>query len=253
MDTTMRLLRTYAVSRRHFLKATTIAGSVAALQALDAQTRAGVALAHVAAQDGGDVGLGNFVLRLERLQNALYGTLIDAAILSAGAAGYAQEFQTHQDQHVRDLTTVLQDTLGSVPENAPPSYNFPAFTTEAEALATVADVESLGAAAYLGAAPLIQDQTFLNQALAIHPVEAEHAAAFRLLAGRDPLTDAFAPEQNQEDVVQAIQQFLATAALPDTGVMDTGWTFVGVAGSIAATAAGLALARNSRPHVSEHE
>jgi hypothetical protein len=74
-----------------------------------------------------------------------------------------------------------------------------------------------------------------------------------LLAGRDLLTDAFAPEQNQEDVVQAIQQFLATAALPDTGVMDTGWTFVGVAGSIAATAAGLALARNSRPHVSEHE
>lgn len=254
MDTTPRLLRTFAVSRRHLLKATMITGGVTALSAFEPHTRAGIALAHSAAQEGGDAGLANFVLTLEHLQNALYRSLVGGSVLSGGTLAYAQEFGGHQQQHVQDLTTVIEDVFGGPAAQPLPAYNFPTFATQAEAVATVADIESLGAAAYLGAAPLIQDPTFLQQALAIHPVEGEHAAAFRLLAGREPVPGAFAAEQNQPDVVAAIQQYLAAvAALPDTGVTDTGWKMIGVAGGVAAAAAGMALARGTQPRAAEHE
>lgn len=251
---TLRLLRTGAVPRRLVLKAIAIAGGVTALHAFDPHTRAGIALAHSAAQEGDDAGLANFLLTLEHLQNALYGNLITGAVVGGGALRYAQEFGGHQNEHVQDLTTVIEDVFGGPAAKPLPAYMFPTFANQAEAVATVADIESLGAAAYLGAAPLIQDPTFLQQALAIHPVEGEHAAAFRLLAGREPVPGAFAAEQNQPDVVAAIQQYLAAiAALPDTGVRDSDWTMLGLAGGIAATAAGMALARGTHPRAAEHE
>jgi hypothetical protein len=244
---TMSLLYTFSMSRRHFLKATTIAGGLAATASLAPSTIAGVALAESAAQEGGDLGIANFALTLEHLQNVLYRTLIKSGILSGRTSIYATEFGQQQGEHVRDLTTAIQDLFNGTPVQELSSYNFPAYANQDQVVSSLVDIENLGAAAYLGAAPLVQNGDFLQQAITIHTVEAEHATAFRLLAGLDPLPDVFATPQNRQEVLTAISPIIGTSVMPNTGITDTGVTLVGVAGGIAAAAAGLALARGNRP------
>jgi len=50
-------------------------------------------------------------------------------------------------------------------------YNFPQFKSGQEVLDYFQILEELGAAAYLGAAPLIQDKDLLTAAVGIHNVE----------------------------------------------------------------------------------
>jgi hypothetical protein len=243
---TISLLHTHALSRRHFLKATTIAGSLAATTTLAPSTIAGVALARSAAQEEGDVGVANFALSLAHLQNALYRAQVQGTLLSGQALTYATDFGRQEGEHVRTLTEAIQDLYSGTAVQELSSYNFPAFAGQDEVVSTLLDIEDLTAAAYLGAAPLIENRDFLEQAITIHTVEAEHGTAFRLLSGLDPLPNAFATPQTRQEVLTAISPFVTGDALPDTGLTGTGAKLIGVAGGIAATAAGLALARSNR-------
>ena len=66
-------------------------------------------------------------------------------------------------------------------------------------LTTAAEVENLGAAAYLGQAANIENPDILAAALAIHTVEARHAALLNTLIGEDPTPDgAFAVPADPE-------------------------------------------------------
>ena len=86
-------------------------------------------------------------------------------------------------------------------------------------LNAAADVENLGAAAYLGAAGGIKNRDVLAAALAIHSVEARHAAALNQLLGRGfggkgglsgTLPDgAFAKGMDKASVLAAVKPFLA--------------------------------------------
>lgn len=243
---TTELIRTFATSRRHFLKATTIAGSLAAANGLSNGTLAGLALGQAAAQEGGDVGVLKYALTLEHLENTLYRTLVGSGLLSGAALDAAKTYGGHESQHVQDLTKALQDAKASNIPQELPKYNFPVLKSQAEVLNTLSDVEDLGAAAYLGAAPLIQNADYLTFAVQIHTVEAEHATGIRYLAGKDPVPFAFATPKTMDQVLQVVGPILGTS-LPGTGAGDNGMKLVGIAGGVAAAAAGVALARAGKP------
>jgi hypothetical protein len=71
-------------------------------------------------------------------------------------------------------------------------------------------VENLGAAAYLGQAGNIQSPEVLATALAIHSVEARHAATLGTLV-KKPITPdgAFAKPADMSTVLAAVKPFLA--------------------------------------------
>ena len=244
----MELIRTYATSRRHFLKATAVAGSLAAANTLSSGTIAGLALGHAAAQEGGDVGVLKYALTLEHLENALYRTLIGSGLLSGTALDVAKVYGGHESEHVRDLTAALQKAGATGIPQEQARYDFTKagdISTQAAVLNTLADVEDLGAAAYLGAAPLIENDDYLTFAVTIHTVEAEHATGIRFLAGKDIVPFAFAEPKTMAQVLAVVGPILGTG-LPDTGLDSDTMKMVGIAGGVAAAAAGLALARGSQ-------
>ncbi len=73
-----------------------------------------------------------------------------------------------------------------------------------------ATVENLGASAYLGQAAAIQSKEILAAALAIHTVEARHAATLNTLLKLSPTPDgAFAKPMSMQQVLTAVKPFIA--------------------------------------------
>jgi hypothetical protein len=71
-------------------------------------------------------------------------------------------------------------------------------------------VENLGASAYLGQAANIQSPEVLASALAIHTVEARHAATLGTLVKKSVTPDgAFAKPADMSTVLAAVKPFLA--------------------------------------------
>ena len=84
------------------------------------------------------------------------------------------------------LTAAIK-SLGGTPV-AKVEGKFP-ITTAAATAELAYTVENLGAAAYLGQAPLIQSKQVLAAALAIHTVEARHAASIGTLVKKSVTPD----------------------------------------------------------------
>lgn len=239
-------LRTFSSSRRHYLKAASIAGGLAAATTLAPSSIAGIALAESAFQADGDLGVLNYALTLEHLEAALYRDLNASGLLTGKAADYAREFGAHESAHVDALTKTITQ-LGGTPVQAQAAYNWPKLTTQAEVLDILATVEDVGASAYLGAAPLLKNADLLTVAVQIHTNEAWHATAFRALAGQDFVPFAFAPARTMAEVVAMVTPFLqAPSTMPNTGAADDALKMLGVASGIAAIAGGLALARSQK-------
>jgi hypothetical protein len=79
-------------------------------------------------------------------------------------------------------------------------------------LKLAATVENLGAAAYLGAAPMISDKQILAAALTIHSVEGRHASTLNDLLGMSPTpTGAFAQGAGMSDVLAKVKPFIASS------------------------------------------
>jgi hypothetical protein len=71
-------------------------------------------------------------------------------------------------------------------------------------------VENLGASAYLGQAGNIKSKEILAAALAIHTIEARHAATINLLLKKTPTPDgAFAKPADMPTVLAAVKPFIA--------------------------------------------
>jgi hypothetical protein len=244
------LLNMFSTSRQHNLRAATLAGGLTAATTLAPSTIAGIALAESAFQADGDLGILNYALTLEHFENALYRGLLQTGLLTGKALEYATSFGGHENTHVQALTKTISD-LGGTPVKEQSGYNWPKLSTEAEVIAIIAQVEDLGASAYLGAAPLLKNADLLTVAVQIHTNEAEHATAFRFLAGQDPVPFAFAPPMTMAEVLAVVTPFLqapagAPSQMPNTGLGDDNTLkLIGIAGGIGAIAAGVALARSS--------
>lgn len=219
------LLRRFATSRPHLMKATAIAGGLVALGTLAPGTIAGLALGQAAAADEGDLGILNYALTLEHFEDALYRGLgsgqlanmmlsyrFKSTLISGNAMTYVKAFGDHEHTHVVALTQTIRK-LGGTPVAEQPCYNLFAllgYPTDASSILKVlVTVEDLGAAAYLGAAPLVKSPDVLTAAVEIHTVEAEHATAWRALAGYDIVPFAFATPMTKTQVLATVGPLLS--------------------------------------------
>jgi hypothetical protein len=145
------------------------------------------------------VRIGNYALTLEYLEAAFYAAAVKARFPDADIAAAAKKLAAHEQAHVDALKKVLGRAAVK-----PPTVNA---DTVAKLLAdqntfitTAAAVEPVGTAAYAGAGPYINNLAIVKAALAIHSVEANHAAYTAAIvkfkgidAGADPAPNAFNP------------------------------------------------------------
>lgn len=134
----------------------------------------------------GDLGIVNYALTLEYIEADFYEKVLASGVFNgtmfAESAGTLRTFGNQESAHVDALRMVAQGLGDPAPK---PTTDFSAvIDMGADAVAGLAaNVENLGAAAYLGQAPNIQNPDILASALAIHTVEARHAAALNRLVG----------------------------------------------------------------------
>jgi hypothetical protein len=155
---------------------------------------------------GGDLGIVNYALTLEYLESEFYAKVIASGLFKGPTLSIVKTFGAEEDQHVAALTKAAM-SLGK--PAAKPTGKFP--VKSASQVATLAaTVENLGAAAYLGQAPLIQSKEILAAALSIHSIEARHAATLNLLTKKSPTPNgAFAEPATMARVLAAVKPFIA--------------------------------------------
>jgi hypothetical protein len=158
----------------------------------------------------GDVGIVNYALALENLEVELYRAAVDSGELGGQPLELAKRFGADEEAHVKALEGLLRK-LGGRP--APLGKASFTLDTRDTILATMNQVESLGAGAYLGQVDRIQSKEVLAAALSIHSVEARHAAAIGRLLGQEISPDgAFARPATSVDVLQQVSPFLPEAS-----------------------------------------
>ncbi|MDX6666913.1 MAG: hypothetical protein QOK04_293 [Solirubrobacteraceae bacterium] len=158
------------------------------------------------APSGGDVGIVNYALTLEYLEADFYAKVVASGLFKGSQLSLLKEIASAEKQHVDALTATVSK-LGGTPA-ARPKTQFP-LGSAPKVVQLAATVENLGAAAYLGQAANIQSKEVLAAALAIHSVEARHAAALNTLAGKTITPDgAFGKPASMAQVLPAVKPFI---------------------------------------------
>ena len=233
-DSALRELADDPSSRKRFFKMMGGAGAVSAFGVLlaacgDDDDKKDTASTPAAADDDakkkddgakGDIAILNYALTLEFLEAEFYAKVIDSGLVKdKKVAAIATKFGETEQEHVDALKATITK-LGGKPVSAPKTkFEETIDKGLMTVLETAADVENLGAAAYLGAAGRIKNKDVLAAALSIHSVEARHAAALNQLLGRGfggkgglkgTLPDgAFAKGMDEASVLAAVKPFLA--------------------------------------------
>jgi hypothetical protein len=154
----------------------------------------------------GDVAILNYALTLEYLEREFYAKVVASGLFSGKVGTLIKGFGEQEATHVEALKGAVEKMGGTPVAN--PNGKFP--ITSATQVAQLAyTVENLGAAAYLGQAPKIQSPELLATALAIHSVEARHAATLGTLVKKSLTPDgAFAKPDEMSTVLAAVKPFL---------------------------------------------
>ena len=169
--------------------------------------------------NAGDIKIVNYALTLEYLEAGFYKQAVDSGELKGTALEFAKSVGKAEQEHVDALKAAVKQ-LGGKPVEAPATkFEDVIAAGQEKILATAATVENLGAAAYLGQAGAIKSKEILAAALAIHSVEARHAAALNKIIGAGfqgdgPLNGsvpdgAFAKPMAMDEVLKAVKPFLA--------------------------------------------
>lgn len=156
-----------------------------------------------------DVDILNFALTLEYLEAAFYSEAAKQVPgLSGELAGYVKAFGGEEQDHVDALSGAIKD-LGGKPVEAPGVDFGDAFSSTESFLELAITFEDTGVSAYNGAAPMIDSKDLLAVAGSIVQVEARHAAAVRHAAGEPAAPNAFDPTLGEDEVLKAVQPFIA--------------------------------------------
>ena len=229
-DSALRELADDPSSRKRFFKMLGGAGAVSAFSVAlaacgddddESSSAKPAPPAKSADSNKSDLEILNYALTLEFLEADFYAQVIDSGMVKdPKVASIAKKFGSTEQEHVDALSATIKK-LGGKPVSAPKTNFGPTFDKGLMAtLETAADVENLGAAAYLGQAGNIKNKEVLAAALAIHTVEARHAAALNQLVGRGfgdgkgglkgTLPDGpFAKPMDMAAVLAAVKPFLA--------------------------------------------
>jgi hypothetical protein len=149
-----------------------------------------------------DVSILNYALTLEYLEAAFYTEAVRKGALNGELALFARVAGGHERAHVAALKQVLGRRAVRRPR-----FDFRG-TTESRSKfrATAIALEDTGVSAYAGQAPRVKADAVLEAALAIHTVEARHAAWIRDIAGEDPAPRAFDRPKSKRAVLRAVAQ-----------------------------------------------
>lgn len=203
------------VDRKRFLKMAGSAGAASfgafVLAACGSSSKkaatAAEATSSTSSAAGGDVAIANYALTLEYLESEFYEKVVSSGLFSGKSASLVKSFGEQEQTHVEALKGAVQKLGGTAAEQ--PMGKFP--IENAKQVTELAyTVENLGAAAYLGQAAKIQNGELLAAALAIHSVEARHAATLGTVLNKPITPDgAFAKPSDMSTVLQAVKPFLA--------------------------------------------
>jgi hypothetical protein len=122
-----------------------------------------------------DVVIGNYALTLEYLEAAFYAAAVDANYSDPDISDAAKLLASHEADHVK----LLKKVLGKAAVKQPTLNMDAVAATLKDAqtfITTAASIEPVGTAAYAGAGPYVSNIAIVQAALAIHSVEARHAA-----------------------------------------------------------------------------
>jgi hypothetical protein len=155
----------------------------------------------------GDIGIFNYALTLEYLETEFYKKVIKSGLFSGKVLDLLKSFGAQEQTHVDAIKAAIKSHGGTPATKPVGKFTLDNATNVAKLAATV---ENLGAAAYLGQAGLIVDKKLLASALAIHTVEARHAAILNTLTKQDITPDgAFAKPMTLTEVVAAVKPFIS--------------------------------------------
>ena len=164
------------------------------------------ALAHAkhGAFSGGDVGIVNSLLTLEKIEADFYKRALAVQGLEPDVKELLDSIAKNETEHVQSLDQALKG-LGGKPEPAPQT-NFPPLPDQEQVLRIAIELEDTGVYAYNGAATQIQSKDVLQAAASIAQVEARHAGALREVAGQFPTVSAFDRVFSGEQADEAIHR-----------------------------------------------
>jgi rubrerythrin len=153
----------------------------------------------------------NYALTLEYLQASFYTEAERLRALRGRAARAANVVGAVERAHVK----AFRKLLGSAAVKRP-AFDFQGTTDDQQAfLKTAVALEDLAVAAYKDQAPKIQDDAVLAAAVAIHSVEARHAAWMRHMFGIQPAVAPFDEARPRAEIerIVASTRFIASRPL----------------------------------------
>ncbi len=232
-DSALRELADDPSSRKRFFKMMGGAGAVSAFSVFlaacgddDDDKTGGGSASETTRQESrgsaeGDLKIVNYALTLEYLEAEFYAQVIASGVIKDKATqDIAKKFGESEQEHVDALKATVEKLGGKAAAKPMTKFEDVISGGPKMILATAATVENLGAAAYLGEAGNIMSKEILAAALAIHTVEARHAAALNQLIGRGFMGDgqlegsipdgAFAKSMDMDAVLKAVQPFIAS-------------------------------------------
>ena len=155
----------------------------------------------------GDIAILNYALTLEYLEREFYAKVVASGLFSGKVGSLIKGFGSQEATHVEALKGAVSKMGGTPAAN--PNGKFP-ITSATQVAGLAYTVENLGASAYLGQAGNIQSPEVLATALAIHSVEARHAAVLGTLVKKSLTPDgAFAKPADMSMALAAVKPFLA--------------------------------------------
>jgi rubrerythrin len=156
----------------------------------------------------GDVGILGYALTLEYLETDFYAKAGASGKLKGRVLDVAKQFGEEEAEHVQALEAAIKKAGGKLPPK--PETKFP-LEDQKSILTLAAEVENLGAAAYLGQAGRIKDKEVLAAALSIHSVEGRHAAILNSVTGAEITPDGpFAVPADAATVLETVQPFIVS-------------------------------------------
>jgi hypothetical protein len=195
-----------ATSLATFIAACGGSSSSSSSASASSSTAAGVTGTPASTSASGDLAIVNYALTLEYLESQFYAKVVQSGLFHGSTLALLKSFGEDENEHVMALKGVAKSLGTPAPVL---TGKFP-LTSAAAVTKLAGTVENLGAAAYLGQAPNIKSREILAAALAIHTIEARHAATFNTLLKLSPTpTGAFATPMSMAQVLAVVKPFIA--------------------------------------------
>lgn len=191
-------------SRRSFLKWAGLLGVGATLVAAGARSRFASAQG-----DEGDIGILNYALTLEYLEEDFYGRGADSGLLTGRAGELVAAIRDHETEHISAIESTISDLGGSPVKKPKFSYPQGVFKDKQVWLETALDFSQLGVEAYHGQVQRIQSPELLGAAASIAGVESRHAAIIARLSGRNPFPAPIEQSASKSRVLKTVKPFVS--------------------------------------------